>query len=411
MRYNDVRRRSAGRRLRATVAAALAVSVLAVTGCGSESDAGEPVPNIDLSKLDTGSYDTKPQVLAAKDPAKMARNLEALRLGDAMPLPQDIDPALTYGSTGGGPFTGADSFDSASIFGWFDKTEFDANAAGLVAGFSTSARSNEDTDIAFGITAAVMVFDSDDAAAAAAIALGRKGFNDNSKAQPAVPQRYSSAQLTWIPDYQVLASWYATGKYVINTLVRDNVKNQLKISDQGSLVALAERAVTVLSDRLRTFEPTPPDKLASLPIDPQGLMRLTLLRPNGDKTAAAFDGTLTTHGALHRWVDDTKTAAIFDRAGADYVGYGAGELTRTRDTQSARTFITDLSANKFQQRIDPPPGLPTALCFKYRGPATNEFPYNCYVSHGRYAAQVWSYHLQDAYQRVSAQYAILANDR
>lgn len=411
MRYDDARCGSAGRRLRAALAAALAVSALAATGCGSESGAAEPVPDIDLSKLDTGAYDTKPQVLAAKDPARMARNLEALRLGDAMPLPQEIDPAMTYGSTGGGPFTAADSFDGKYVFGWLDKTEFDANTAGLVAGFSTSARSHEDSDVASSITVAAMLFESEAAAETAAIALARKGFDDNSKAEPAVPQQYSAARMSWIPSSQTLASWYATGKYVINTLVRDSVNYQLKISDQPALVALTEKAITATSDRLGGFEPTPVENLMALPIDPQGMMRLTLLRPNGDKTAAAFDGALTARAALHRWVDDVRTSAIFDRAGVDYIGYGAGELTRTRDTQAARTFITELSANKFQQRIDPPPGLPTALCFKYRGPATNEFPYNCYVAHGRYAAQVWSYHLQDAYQRVSAQYAILANDR
>ncbi|MFE2995116.1 hypothetical protein ACFXG4_08925 [Nocardia sp. NPDC059246] len=416
MRHGYGRLRSARIGVRAAATAVLAISVLVSAGCGSESRAAEENP-VDLSKLDTGNYGTKPRNVQAKNAAQIGRYLEALRLGNIMPLAQDIDPALTRNVPDVNPFTDGDSFladqlaGNTAAFGWLNMTEFDANTPGFVAGFQTGARSNEDSTISYELKDAVMVFESNDAAAAAASALARSGFGKNEGTEPAHSATYPSAQIAWMAKDQALASWYATGKFVILALAINHENAMLGESDQPGLLALSDKAISVTADRLKAFQPTPKDKLADLPLDPQGMIRMTLIRPAGDSTAFAFDGTLDAHGALHPDDDPNATRALFEKTGVDLVSYGAGQVVRTRDSTAAETYIADKSAVKFEHPIDSPSGLPGARCVEYRGPNQSAAPFSCFAAYGRYAAEVWSTQKQDVYQRISAQYAMLVNSR
>lgn len=413
MRHGLGRLRSARIGVRAAAAAALAVSVLVSAGCGSESHATDE-KSVDLSKLDTGKYPTKPQEYAPKDKALAARQTEALRLGSAMPLPMEIDPALTHGMQGFHPFTGVESFEGDPFLIVLNNTDFAANTPGLVAGFAAAAQSNDDWNISYSLRDAVMIFDSDDAASAAATALARSGFARTESTDPAEPahsEQYPSAQVIWLPKNQVLASFYATGKFVIVTIARNTENAELKVSDQPGLVALSDKATAVTADRLKTFQPTPKDKLAELPLDPQGLLRLTLPVPSGDVIAYAFNGTLDKHGALQMVGDSAKSQSRLDQAGVDYLTYGAAQLVRTRDAAAAMKYLQERPRKKFERRIDSPPGLPDAECFKVRTPNTDSFGYHCYFALGRYSVEALSAQQQDAYQRISAQYAMLANDK
>ncbi|MVU78937.1 hypothetical protein GPX89_17000 [Nocardia sp. ET3-3] len=422
MGYSSGRLRSAGIWLRAGAAAALAFSLFASAGCGSESHAAEG-PAIDLNKLDTGSYQTKPQDFVPKDPARAARTTEALRLGDIMPLPMEIDPALTHNDDGPHPFTGAEEAaipalpGGNSFLNGLNYTDFTANTAGFVAGFATAAGSDADYGAAYHLTDAVMIFDSDHAAVSAAKALATSGFYQN-PAQPnardatAVQSTiHPNAEVRWIPNEQFLASWYPVGTFVVLTIVSNSENRRLEQSDLPGLLALSDKAIDVTTEKLTSFRPTRVDELGSLPIDRDGMLRLTLPRPPGDTTADTFDGTLDRHGALQTTNSDPATmAALYDKNGVDAVSYGAGLLVRTRDG-AAQSYLDAAYGSRFERRIDSPPGLPNARCTKYHGPSAHAFPFACQVAHGRYVASVWSQQQQDVYQRIAAQYAILANDK
>ncbi|MFD7841538.1 hypothetical protein ACFV4K_01180 [Nocardia sp. NPDC059764] len=399
--------------MRAAAAAALAISVLVSAGCGSESHSAEQ-QTVDLTKLDTGSYATKPQQFEPKDAALAARTTEALRLGNVVPLPMDIDPALTHRMLGVQPFTGVDSFEGDPFLQVLDNEHFTANTPGLVAGFATSAKSDADNNIAFSLREAVMIFDTADSATSAASALARGGFARTESpelAQPASSPQYPSASVTWVPNYQLLASFYATGRFVIVTVAQNTENMQLKVSDQPGLLNLSDKATSATVERLKNFQPTSTDKLAALPLDPQGILRLTLRRPTGDPMAYSFDGVLDNKGALHSSADPSKTAPRYDHTGVDYVGYGVGQMVRTRDTEAAKRYIQEIPVSRFEHRIDPPPGLPSASCYKAKAPNATQFSFHCYVTFDRYAVAVPAAQQQDVYQRTSAQYAILANNK
>ncbi|WP_040804549.1 DUF7373 family lipoprotein [Nocardia concava] len=412
MGFDTGRLRSTRVRLRARAAAALAVSILAVAGCGSESSGAED-KTADLGKLDTGNYATKPTDPTTPDPATRARVIEALRLGNIMPLASDIDPALTENSDVPHVF-----FRKNSFSGYLNIDHFDEDTPGFLSGFDTAAQSPAETGRR-SLDDAVLIFDSDTAATDAAAALARTGFDlkeeERADVVPVQSNQHPGAQMLWNPRKQNLASWYPTGRFVIFTLIHNSenvyLQNYWNEPAEPAPMALADKAIDVTADRLKSFQPTAPDKLGALPLDPDGILRLTLARPEGDRTANAFTGTLDGHGALHKRTDPGPSRTLFEQAGVDLVGYGAGELIRTRDAAGAQQYFDTAFVDKFQHRIDPPPGLPGARCVKYHGPRSSAFPYNCYVTFGRYVAAVWSQQLGDVYQRISAQYAILANDK
>ncbi|MFJ9362829.1 hypothetical protein ACIRRA_00205 [Nocardia sp. NPDC101769] len=417
MRYGTGRLRSARIRLRAVAAAALAVSALASAGCASNSNA-TAAQTVDLSKLDTGSYTTKPTPITATDAVEAGRMTEALRLGNAMPLPMEIDPALTHNDGGVNPFTHisdvlrAEMKGGHSAFGWLNEAAFTNDPAGFVAGFATAARTDADESLGYRLTDVVMVFDSDGDAAAAAAAEGADGFLDFGfgTGEPAQSSAHPAAHLSWLPGDQCLASFYPTGKYLILTLVNNTENFYAKISDLPDLIAKSDKTIDVTADKLKSFQPTALAQVDSLPVDPQGLLRLTLPRPAGDQTAHAFDGVLDGHGALHTESDVVLARSLYDKAGVDAVAYGAGALYRTRDANAAKDFVKS-NVDKFLHRIDSPPGLPSAFCVKYHGPDVHAFPFTCSVVYGRFVATVWSQQQQDVFQRISAQYAMLANGK
>ncbi|MTE11580.1 DUF7373 family lipoprotein [Nocardia aurantiaca] len=412
MRHGFGRLRSARIGVRAAAAAALAISLLATAGCGSESSATED-QTADLSKLDTGSFPTRPQNPTAADPAKQARILEGLRLGNVLPLASEIDPTLSRRSSGTNVFTGPNSFgDLIRIDHFADDTK------GFIAGFATSARTSEDTYVGYTLTNAVMIFESEAAASSAAPALAHSGFwlADNSTTVDSVQSsQHPAAQIIWAPTEQRLASWYPTGRFVVFTMI-DQVENLMvnkafDIASDPAPTALADKAIDITTDRLKHFHPTALDQLAKLPLDPDGLLRLTLPRPAGDQTGDGFTGTLDQHGALHTVGDPARFRALFEKTGVDFFSYGAGILVRTKDAASAQTFLDTAFASRFQHRIEPPAGLSTAHCVKYHGPDEHAAPFSCYVAYGRYVATMVSQQQQDVYQRISAQYAILANNK
>ncbi|MGW4246855.1 DUF7373 family lipoprotein [Nocardia sp. NPDC004722] len=392
---------------------AVAAVVLSIAACASGHGAAGN-DSVDLTKLDTGSYATKPQPVVPADPDRAARYLEAIRLGEVMPLAKDIDPALTYNPDGAYPFTNAATFADANL-GMVDYEHFAQNTPGFVGGFGIYGQSNRDLEIASGLAAAALFFETDDAAAAAVPALARTGFSTryhfDEGSEPVSSAAYPTARGVWTPKTQILASWYATGRFVIVTVVDNMEDPSLHISDQAGLVARSDHATAVIAERLKDFHPTPADKRRELPIDPEGMIRRTLQRPVGDLTYDPVDGVFDRNTALHLASDPDEARRLYEKTGVEFLSTGAGELVRTRDAAGAAAYVEAESTDKFHPRIDSPPGLPAARCVTYHGPKTLQFPFHCYVSYGRYAATVWSQQVLDAYQRISAQYAILANDK
>ncbi|GAB2565398.1 DUF7373 family lipoprotein [Nocardia heshunensis] len=405
--------------LRTIMSAAVAVTVVLTAGCGSGPTApAEPTePAIDLTKLDTGNMGTKPTSYGTAVNLDQARALEAERLADYIPLPADIDPALKYpAAPGTADIRTFVNFGSGAMVYRLNAESKAMNdaAKGFMSAFVTAGRSEEEKELAYQVENVVLLFTDDQSATAAAQALGRTDSAATPDSQQIPIDGYPAAfaYVTNDPDsFRVgwLYSWYATGRFVIYTRVFDGVMDALKTRDLPKLVGHLQRSLQVLPPALATFPATPQDKLMDLPIDPDRVIGRALHTILDDPGQAGIPGVYDLHGGL-QLVQGPNSAKLLTDAGVDRVAWKGHFLYRARDAAGAALIVADHSelSHTFIP-ADSPPNLPNAVCRKYIGPSLGAIPYYCFVWHDRYAAEVSAGQLQDAQQRISAQYALLVN--
>ncbi|MFE6862764.1 hypothetical protein [Nocardia sp. NPDC057668] len=400
------------RALRGGLVAALVAGVVTVTSCGSDPGGGPPDPVVDLGALDVGGYRTEPKDYAPKDHRSVARIFEAERLGAMVPVPSELDARLRFNRGGDiHAFLEPDVTHPSPMYTWLKKDGFAQDAAGFVAGFASSGRSESDERISFALSVSVLLFESEQQAAAAGTALAARGWQaEASKVVALSSARHPRAVVSWQPEAQVLTSWYATGKFVIVATADSRENRTLKISDQDLLSTLADNGTAAVAERVRSFEPTPPDQLDTVPLDPEGLLRISLPRPEGDEFRM-LPGVYEPTAFVHLSEDADKARKRLEEFGVDRVSVNGSWLYRTRDAAAAEGMLAEESAGKFRVAVSPPAGLSNAKCTKYRGPEESTYPFYCYVRFGRYMAMSWGLQLPDVQQRISAQYTLLARNK
>ncbi|MEC3913266.1 DUF7373 family lipoprotein [Nocardia sp. CDC160] len=391
--------------------------VLAVSGSGT----GPAEAPIDLRGLDTGGYETRPQTFAPKThPDLVAHWMEGERLAEDMPLTSEIDPELQVNDAATvHSFIQAQRDYFQTMFDWLNIDDFETDTPGFLAGFTTTGQSHPALEISRTLSDTALLFDTDAQASAAAAALARSGFQNIDLLGLGPPPtteatsspRFPSAFLSWRPDDQVLAGWWATGRFVIVAVTQDAENHALHRSDLPSLVRRVEAAFALTAERLRHHPIHTAAESERIPLDPDGLLRITLPRPAGDSYINP-PGVYSPRGDLHFAEDPAAVADMYRRAGVDRIAYGGTTLTRARDPEAARRLLAeDAAPSKFWRHADSPKGLPIAHCQEYHGPKQDVVRYWCGVSFGRYVADAWSNQLVDAQQRISAQYMILVNSR
>lgn len=402
---------------RASQALVLATALVAGTAaCGGDSGAGsDPEPVVDLAALEVGSYRTQPKAFEPKNRQFVGRFFEAEALASVMPLTVEIDQSMKVNRPDVvHAFLAPGESHAGPMFTYLDQTGFDTDAPGFVGGFASTGQTDSDQGIGNSMSASVLLFETEAQATAAASALAARGFYKTG-GQPedvtAVKSaKYPDTAFSFHSEKKALAGWYATGKYVIVPVVDSAEDKQLGVSEPDKLLGLAENAIRVVADRLRAFQPTPPDQLAQRVSDPDQMLYRTLPKPDGDSYERP-PGVYSAAADLHFAEYPERTRALYERTGVDLVGYGATQLVRTRDAAAAKQYLADVTADKYMVEAEAPKGLPGARCQKYRGPIANAVPYYCYVSYDRYVGFAFASLLPEAQQRISAQYAILANSK
>ncbi|WP_280485781.1 DUF7373 family lipoprotein [Nocardia cyriacigeorgica] len=405
MRFN-----AGSHRFRAVIGLLLACAVVA-TSCGSDTEAATPA--VDLTQLDVGGYPTLPRQLGAPKNKDVPRLVEAQRLANIMPLPVEIDPRFGYQGPGTRTFLLPDESHLSPIHRWISEEHFADDAKGFISGFSATAQSTKASALATTLSCNVLIFPVAAAATDAAAKLSRARFlrDDKGPVEPAKLNKFPAAHVRWQPGQQTLASWLAQDEFVIVTIAYNAEALMLGESDLPGLSALAEKAITATSTSLEKFEPTPADKLMENSIDPDGMRSISLARPMGD-SFVNVPGTYDLHGSLHFPTDPVERKQELVDAGVDRVAHDAGELYRTADAESAQELKDKSSQlNRMFRSAPAPKGLPQATCTEYKGPAQGAIRFYCHVAFDRYYAFMAAEQLLDAQQRISAQYAILANSK
>ncbi|MFD3592299.1 hypothetical protein ACFWU5_06185 [Nocardia sp. NPDC058640] len=402
---------------RGIAATAIAIGLLFTAACGGESATPPPTtpaePQIDLSKLELGNYAGVPQPLDKPVDEAQARAVQAQRLANHIPLPMEIDPRLKYYS-GVIPkvFTTIDHQNMGSWVG-SDLEPHREALAGFVSGFTSAANSDERLSLSVVLENRVLIFNSDIAATTAMNTIVDSELAADPTKSSFPIANFPTARAYWKPDRPTFWSWYATGKFVIFTSVWDRLSGELSQVDLPGMTDLVSKSLTAIPGKIAGFSPTPaPERDSSSP-DWDGMLARAVPAINDQRPGLTIPGVYDRHGGLQLSRQPELDRTLFETAGVDRVAFNGGYLYRAKDAASAIAVTNQHTTfTKYYRKVASPPGLPTARCYELKDPTTkSKMRYYCSTNFDRYAADISANQLDDAYQRISAQYALLVNSK
>ncbi|MBB5916584.1 hypothetical protein BJY24_005496 [Nocardia transvalensis] len=400
-----------------------AIALLLVAGCSTE---GNPRPEYpDPGSLDAGAYGVEPLDAPADGNERYGRVLESTRMIEALIDPVEADPALTHFASPGHVIP-LPTPATAAVFlaepvrpvlerngmlagAEVDGSDVEAPAHGPVIG---SARL---------LTTIVLRFP--DAAAAERAARDIDAVDTAvSPENVAVPiPGQPAAHAHWRPTVPTLAATLATGDYVVSLLAGHTAP------DLTALTTLADRAFAAQLPRLREFAATPADRLATLPLDPDGMIRRLVPDAPGrwsypavtitsKDVNAGWNATVQGHGVVYG--PRASRLAGGDRETDHPVELravnGLNVMYRYADAATARRAFEASSgryrANSGLRPASPPGAVPDARCWEsLQSDALRSTRFLCALVHGRYVAAILTRELKTGQQKMAAQYGLLVN--
>ncbi|MEU0545051.1 hypothetical protein ABZ319_34780 [Nocardia sp. NPDC005978] len=382
----------------------LAVALAGLTACGV---AGHPVPaELDVRTLDTGAYPVD-RYRYDQDARDNGSLLEGMRMSGAVPIGPAIDATLTSGRGGRVVLDAADAesgflaSDSAAVL---ERQELITGYAAGSADAADPAGSERPAATTTSVTVLLLRFPS-----AAAAKLAARELEDVDFAVAADQNRrlnltaFPDAFIHWRPGVANVGTFMAHGDFVISLLV------QRPRADGADLTEWVRKTLDAQVRLLDSFAPTPAEDIAELKVDPDNLLARVVTAHRGSRTPDPDSFAVYSPVAfLHNSADQSRTERLFTDTGADRLAIvDDGSLVRARDGGAAINLLTGLTGVIGAAFVPAaaPEELPGASCFH----RTTDDLYRCYVAYKRYVAIVNSDSHEDARQKVSAQYALIAN--
>ncbi|MEC3919418.1 DUF7373 family lipoprotein [Nocardia sp. CDC160] len=407
----------------ARVAAALAAALL-LASCTID---GKPIAHRpDTAGLDTGRYSVVPLEPPAGNETT-GRVLESARLAEAMLDPSEVDAALINApsSVTIAPVPTPASATLVLAQSVRPVLERHGMLAGCLVGGSDVAPGPRGVEVGKGRVLLALVMRFPDAAAAqqaaAEIDTADAALNPENAAVT-IPD-YAQAHAHWRPSVPTMAATLAQDVYVINLLIGHTSP------DLAAMTGLARKAFDAQAPRLRSFEPTPQDRLAALPLDPDHMVRLMV--PDAPdrwsypgvvsaalQSAASWDASLVGTGFSY---GPRATMLFFGpqrrKAGSQpeaMITNGFDALVRYSDPVTAHRQIEKVraaaAADTTLRPIDPPLGTSDVSCYQNLNPdKPGMSAFLCRFQYGRYTGLVMARNATGVRQRSAAQYGLLVN--
>ena len=189
-------------------------------------------------------------------------------------------------------------------------------------------------------------------------------------------------------------SFTASGPYVLMQLAQST-------AGADPAVALVAKAIGAQIAAIEPFKPAA--ELAAVPVDPTGLLALTLQTDSPRNSQnAVYSGT----GALHFQSNPVSSARVFQDNGVTGFARGKTSVYQTKDPSSAvnvaNTFGKEVSVDG-TETADPVPALPLSRCILLANPKQ----FYCVAPAGNYAIEARGTELKDVHEQVAAQYILL----
>ncbi|ORA35535.1 hypothetical protein BST20_17885 [Mycobacterium branderi] len=360
--------------------------------------------SVDVALLDTGPYPTHATHPFGKaDTPENGAYLEAVRMAEFVTGPWEVDATLRKQALPNGSLSTLKTL-KAQIG---DEPSQAAAAHSFITAF-VSSRNLMGPGEAKGLSNMVMRFPDADAAAAAAKEMGAAELRmESSVTTPHVPVTIPRHPEAFAASFEnkvwghVVASYAAHGPYVLYQFA--NTKDRPEIDDQ-----LVATALDIQASRIDDFQPTDPDKLADLPVDPTGQLLARTMPPTQGENPLPTAGVYQPGAELHFEYDPAEAGQLFTAAGVEVVT----QRWRTRVYQAHDATGAARVVNRFvlDTAAKPMPGingLPDAKCFD-QGENIGPLRFACLAAVERYAYIAMAGQEAQAKQIASAQYRILA---
>ncbi|MDG3009235.1 hypothetical protein G4X40_03640 [Rhodococcus sp. D2-41] len=393
-----------------SIAAVAAASALTLTACGGNTDAGTAkaastnAAAADSNaaagaKLDTGTYPTTPQPAFGKaGTAQKGAIVEGQRLAEYVVHPWDIDINLTKNSPGGSYVIK----NAAAAAKFLTKPVADSIANDqFVTGFATAAGDGD--TVGHENVHAVLRFADPASAQKAANDLHQASITTDlntafgGTADPNTPPNTGTADSISALPNTLVVTHDSLGSYTVEAatphgayVIYDWFKGKDGSSTANTKAWAAKSAATAVQLQgplIDKFPATPVDQLPNLPIDQDGVLRLTI-PPASGKVSVNQNAVYGPNGFLNFSDSPLQDKVLLQSSGTDRVAFGDSSVYRTRDAQGAKVLLDGI-AKQFNQSLHPAPaapGVPGSQCWvtssRYQSQTL------CLVARGRYVAQV-----------------------
>lgn len=357
-----------------------------------------PPPIVAPAQLQPGKYPTAPHdVPATAGTADAGALLDAQRLAGYVVGPWAADPSLTQSIV-----TPVLLLDKAIMLGQLGPESI-AQAAGrhrFVNGFA-STRNSADKAI---LLNAVLQFAGPDDANKAATEMNTAATETAVQGNVPKPVVIAGHPETLASSYEVEAggrqrvsvrAFTPHGSLVLMQFAQDSTGPEAA----NTLVA---KAIDAQVPKLAGFKPVEADALANVPIDPSGLLAVTLMSSSNVPTKNA---EYTADAALHFQMDPLASAKTFKDNGITEMAMGLTNVFRVADPWAAVSVVNTFAneVDEGAQPADAVPGLPLSKCASL----SQGKQFYCVAPAGNYAIEAYAKDLQDTHEQVAAQYILL----
>lgn len=357
-----------------------------------------PPPIVAPEQLQPGKYPTAPhEVPATAGTAAAGTLLDAQRLAGYVVGPWAADPALTQSIV-----TPALLLDKSELLGQLGPESI-AQAAGrhhFVDGFA-STRNSADKAI---LLNALLQFAGPDDAKQAATEMNTAAIDTAVKGNVPTAVAIAGHPETLASSYQVEAGGKQRASVRAFTPHGSLVLMQFAQDPGGTDAAnsLVAKAIDAQLPKLQGFTPANAGTLADVPVDPTGLLAVTLLSPSNSPTKNA---EYSSDAALHFQMDPIASAKTFKDNGITKMTMGLTNVFQTGDPWDAVSVVNKFAAEvgADAQPADAVPGLPLSKCASVQ----QGKQFYCVAPAGNYAIEGYGKDLQDTHEQVAAQYILL----
>jgi hypothetical protein len=392
------------RSTRSFVAALASVAAL-IAGCSDTDSAASN--DVDLAKLDVGSYSTEVRTVRNEPSLPQGTLLEGIRMADAVADSSQFDSLLLYlwradpvpDTATLAPLLGEAGKQVLDQYGW---------VAGYRASYADRPQLNNGAapQVYIGISIMLLRFPDDAAASSAAAALEPTSWKDFGKTIGVPLPKHPEVVARYTPGTGALLAVSAVGPFVVHLLLEappEGIETQV-----GSLdpVVEAEHAL------LREFTPTPIQDVPGLPVDPDGLLaRMVTTDPANQPPVSGTFAVYGPTGALRDQPPGFRKDKLYEDWGVQRLAISGGQpLYRLRDHQAAMdmmaAFIADSSAREHEIEADK--SVPDERCFEANKPVPNVPSFACRIVFDSFYTHVRADTAISAKQKAAAQYALLA---